>query len=195
MKKLNVFLMSIVFLAFMGLSVSANSDEPKSGDSELPTVTDPSVPPVEGEVINPCGENIEVCIFTTGEGVSEGSVGSGEEVKVCTVDEQGNESCVVEIVPIDGQPIDKTIDDQPVDETPVDCEKDPTVCQRLNDGKDVIYTMAPTDGVYEDGIYYMTGTKDLDDQQNKDMVTVSVVASSLGLILLGVAVNRKIKKN
>jgi len=190
MKKLNVFLMSIVFLAFMGLSVSANSDEPTTVDGGLPTVTDPSVPPVEGEIVNPCGENVEVCIFSTGEGVSEGSVGSGEEVKVCTLDEKGNESCVIEVVPIDGQPIDNTID-----ETPVDCEKDPTVCQRLNDGKDIIYTMAPTDGVYEDGIYYMTGAKDVDDQKNKDMVTVSVIASSLGLILLGVAVNRKIKKN
>jgi hypothetical protein len=184
MKKITVLLMSLVFIAFMGLSVSANSDEVKPEDPTVvdptpvePDVVDPIVIDDEGEVTNPCGENIEVCIFTTGEGVDEGSVGTGEEVKVCTIDENGTESCVSEIVLPDGKPIDNT-----VDETPVDCEKDPTICQRTNDGG------------YEDGIYTLTGAKDLAAQDNS-MVTVSVVASTLGLIIVGLAFNRKLKKN
>ena len=193
MKKLTVFLMTIVFLAFMGLSVSATSDDPKPVDGTDPVLVDPIETPVDGgEVINPCGENIEVCIFTSGDGVSE--EGTPVEVKVCTVDENGDEAC--EIMITDGtlppdwenaEPIDNTID-----ETPVDCVKDPTVCQRSDDD---IKTLAPEDGKYEDGIYYMTGAKDLTEGQDTGMVTVSVVASTLGLIILGVAANRKFKKN
>ncbi len=198
MKKLTVFLMTIVFLAFMGLSVSATTDEPKPVDGTDPVLTDPVETPVDGgEVINPCGENVEVCIFSSGEGTVT-------EVKVCSVDEKGNEFCESVPVVLDGtdpeavdgevpadwenaEPIDNTID-----ETPVDCIKDPTVCQRTDDD---IKTLAPEDGKYEDGIYYMTGAKDLTNGQDTGMVTVSVVASTLGLIILGVAANRKFKKN
>jgi len=193
MKKITVLLMSLMFIAFMGLSVSATSDEPTPLDPilvdpkpEEPIVVDPIIVIDDGEVVNPCGENIEVCIFTTGEGVSEGSVGTGEEVKVCSIDENGAESCVIEVVPLDGQPIDNTID-----ETPVDCEKDPTICQRTDDG---IETLMPTDGKYEDGIYYMTGDKNL-DAKDKSMATVAVVGSTLGLIIVGLAINRKLRKN
>lgn len=183
MKKLTVFLMSIVFLAFMGLSVSATSDDPKPVEGTDPVVTEP----VDGEVINPCGENVEVCAFS---GTETGTV---TEVKVCIVDEKGNEVCEIVITDTtapdweNAEPIDNTID-----ETPVDCEKDPTVCQRTDDD---IVTMAPTDGVYEDGIYYMTGDKSESVKQDTSMVTVSVVASTLGLIILGIAANRKLKKN
>ncbi len=183
MKKITVVLMSIVFIAFMGLSVSANSDEPKPVDGTLPTVTDPSTPPDGGEIVNPCGEGIEVCIFS-------GSEGTSGEISVCSTDEQGKEIC--EVIVNDPKLENAQPVDQVIDEVPADCEKDPTVCQRT-DGE--IKTLAPTDGHYEDGVYYMTGTKDKDAQKNKDMVTVTVIASSLGLILLGLAINRKIKKN
>jgi len=185
MKKLTVFLMTIVFLAFMGLSVSATTDEPKPVDGTDPVLTDPIDTPVDGgEVINPCGENVEVCIFSSGESTGEGTV---TEVKVCSVDEKGNEFCESVPVVLDGT------DPEAVDgEVPPDCVTDPTVCQRTDDG---IYTMAPEDGKYEDGIYYMTGAKDLTDGQDTSMVTISVVASTLGLIILGVAANRKFKKN
>jgi hypothetical protein len=190
MKKITVLLMSLVFVAFMGLSVSANSDETTSVDPSLvdPTPVEPiEVDPIividDGAVINPCGENIEVCIASSG--FSEGSEGTGEEVKVCSIDENGVESCVIEIVPLDGQPIDNTID-----ETPVDCEKDPTICQRTDDG---IETLMPTDGKYEDGIYYMTGDKNLD--KDNGMATVAVLGSTLGLIVVGLAINLKLRKN
>jgi hypothetical protein len=188
MKKITVLLMSLVFVAFMGLSVSANSDEPKPvepGGVDT-TPVDPIVIVDDGEGTNPCGENIEVCIFTTGEGVDEGSVGTGEEVKVCSIDENGVESCVIEVVPLDGEPIDNTID-----ETPVDCEKDPTICQRTDDE---IETLMPTDGKYEDGIYYMTGEKDLSTTDN-GMTTLAVLGSTLGLIIVGLAINLKLRKN
>ncbi len=55
-----------------------------------------------------------------------------------------------------------------------------------------VNAMAPQDGVYEDGIYYMNGPK---APQDTAMVTVSVISSTLGLIVLGFALNRKIKKN
>lgn len=56
-----------------------------------------------------------------------------------------------------------------------------------------VHAVAPADGVYEDGIYYMTGGPKA--PQDTSMVTVSVIGSTLGLIILGFAVNRKIKKN
>jgi hypothetical protein len=179
MKKITVLLMSLMFIAFMGLSVSATSDETKTDEPTLvdSNPTDPIVIADDGEFTNPCGENVEVCIATTGEGVEEGSVGSGEEVKVCSVDKDGIETCIIEVALPDGTPVDNTID-----ETPVDCEKDPTVCQRTNDGE------------LEDGIYTLTGAKDLVEKDNS-MVTVSVVASTLGLIVVGLAINRKLKKN
>lgn len=186
MKKLTVFLMTIVFLAFMGLSVSATTDEPKPVDGTDPVLVDPIETPVDGgEVINPCGENVEVCIFSTGEGVSE--EGTVTEVKVCTIDENGVEFC--EAVPVVTDGTDPEVVDG---EVPADCEKDPTVCQRTDDE---VQTLAPEDGKYEDGIYYMTGAKDLTNGQDTSMVTISVVASTLGLIILGVAANRKFKKN
>ena len=166
MKKLTVLLMSFVFIAFMGLSVSATSDEP--------TPVDPTVTVDDGTVVNPCGENPEICMTTTG--VDEGSVGTGEEVKVCTVDKDGVETCVIEVVLPDGTPVDNTID-----ETPVDCEKDPTICQRTDDG------------INEEGIYTLTGAKDLADK-GKSMVTVSVLASTLGLIIVSLVLNRKLNK-
>jgi hypothetical protein len=166
MKKLTVLLMSLVFIAFMGLSVSATSDEP--------TPVDPTVTVDDGTVVNPCGENPEICMTTTG--VDEGSVGTGEEVKVCTVDKDGVETCVIEVALPDGTPVDNTID-----ETPVDCEKDPTICQRTDDG------------INEEGIYTLTGAKDLADK-GKSMVTVSVLASTLGLIIVSLALNRKLNK-
>jgi len=186
MRKLSVFLMMIVFMAFMGLNVLATSDEPKPIDPILvdpvpedPILVDPIEPkPVEGEVVNPCGENIEVCIFSSGEGTVT-------EVKVCSIDENGVESCTLETVVTDGS------EPGVVDgEVPADCEKDPTVCQRIDED---IKTLMPTDGEYEDGIYYMTGAKD--NTADTGMVTVSVVASTLGLIVLGFAANRKFKKN
>jgi len=184
MRKITVVLMSFVFMAFMGLSVSANADQPKPVE---PAVVDPTVTSNDGQVVNPCGENVEVCIATTGEGVSEGSEGTGEEIKVCSVDKEGTETCTVEVLPPDGQPVENTVDGQPVD-----CQKDITVCERTTDG---IVTLAPTDGKYEDGIYYMTGDRDLDSKTDTSMVTISVAASSLGLIILGLSINRKIKKN
>jgi hypothetical protein len=177
--------MMIVFMAFMGLNVLATSDEPAPIDPILvdpvpedPILVDPIEPkPVEGEVINPCGENIEVCIFSSGEGTVT-------EVKVCSKDENGVEVCTLETVVTDG-----TVPEVVDGEVPPDCEKDPTICQRTDED---IKTLAPTDGEYEDGIYYMTGAKDTADT---GMVTVSVVASTLGLIVLGFAANRKFKKN
>lgn len=166
-------------MAFMGLSVSATSDEPKPTD---PILVDPA--PVDGEVVNPCPEGVEVCAFS-GEQTTT-------EVKVCTVDEKGNEVC--EIVLTDGTPIDYEnalpIDNTIDGELPPDCVADPTVCQRTDDD---IKTLAPADGEYEDGIYYMTGAKDT--AQDTSMVTVSVVASTIGLIALGFAANRKFRKN
>jgi len=193
MKKLSVFLMMIVFMAFMGLNVLATSDEPAPIDPILvdpvpedPILVDPIEPkPVEGEVVNPCGENIEVCIFSSGEGTVT-------EVKVCSIDSDGVEVCTLETVVTDGtEPgvVDGTEPGVVDGEVPADCEKDPTVCQRIDED---IKTLMPTDGEYEDGIYYMTGAK---DNADTGMVTVSVVASTLGLIVLGFAANRKFKKN
>ncbi len=186
MKKITVFLMMIVFMAFMGLNVLATSDEPTTIDPILvdplpedPILVDPIEPkPVEGEVINPCGENIEVCIFSSGEGTVT-------EVKVCSIDSDGVEVCTLETVVTDG-----TVPEVVDGEVPADCEKDPTVCQRIDED---IKTLVPTDGEYEDGIYYMTGAQNT--PKDSGMVTVTVVASTLGLIALGVALNRKLKKN
>jgi hypothetical protein len=193
MKKITVLLMSLVLIAFMGLSVSATSNEPTPIDPilvdpkpEEPIVVDPIIVIDDGEVINPCGENIEVCIATTGEGFSEGTVGTDEEVKICTINENGEESCDIEAIHLGEKPLDNM-----TDETPVDCEKDPTVCQRTEDG---IETLMPTDGKYEDGIYYMTGTNDL-DTQDKSMTTIAVIGSTLGLIVVGLAINLKLRKN
>jgi len=189
MRKITVFLMSIVFMAFMGLTVFATSDEPKPVDGTTPIVTDPieiapvDPLPIDGGEVLPCPKDAEVCAMTTG----ETGTGVVTEVKVCSIDEKGNEICTLETVVIDGtEP--GTVDG----EVPADCVTDPTVCQRT----DVIYTMAPADGKYEDGIYYMTGSKDLSATAgNTDMVTVSVVASTLGLIALGVAANKKLRKH
>lgn len=188
MKKLTIFLMTIVFLAFMGLSVSATTDEPKPVDGSDPVLVDPVDTPEDGgTVINPCGENVEVCIFSSGEGSAE--EGTVEEVKVCTVDSDGVESC--EAVLVDGKEEGTVVDNEGGEVAP-DCEKDPTICQRV---EEEVNTLAPTDGKYEDGIYYMTGDKDASATKDTSMVTISVVASTLGLILLGIAVNRKLKKN
>jgi hypothetical protein len=183
MKKLTVFIMTIVFLAFMGLGVSATSDEPKPVDGTDPILTDPSAQPADGTVINPCGENVEVCIFSSGEGTAT-------DGKVCSIDSKGVESCEAVTV---GAPDEGVVNGSEGGEVAPDCQKDPTVCQRADDG--VIYTMAPADGKYEDGIYYMNGDKDTGVAKDTTMVTISVVASTLGLILLGIAANRKFKKN
>lgn len=188
MKKLTIFLMTIVFLAFMGLSVSATTDEPKPVDGSDPVLVDPvDTPEDDGTIINPCGENVEVCIFSSGEGSAE--EGTVEEVKVCSIDSNGVESCEAVVV---GETEEGVVVGNEGGEIAPDCEKDPTICQRTDD---VIYTMAPTDGKYEDGIYYMTGDKDASANKDTSMVTISVIASTLGLILLGIAVNRKLKKN
>lgn len=55
-----------------------------------------------------------------------------------------------------------------------------------------VNAVAPADGVYEDGIYYMTGPK---APKDTGMITVSVIGSTLGLIIVGFAVSRKMKKN
>jgi hypothetical protein len=189
MRKLSVFGMTIVFLAFMGMSVSAVSDEVKPVDGSDTVVNDETTPEVDGEdVTNPCGGDIEVCIF------SEGSGEEVTEVKVCTIDEKGNESC--ESVPVEEEKDSNIVDVKPiddnVDEIPVDCKVDPTICQRDSNDQD---NVAPVDGEYEEGIYYLTGAKDLNQIQDTGMVTVSVIGSTLGLIILGFALNRKIKKN
>jgi len=57
-----------------------------------------------------------------------------------------------------------------------------------------VSAVAPTDGKYEDGIYYMTGNHDT-EKKDTGLVTIAVVASTLGLIIIGIAVNRKFKKN
>ncbi len=146
----------------MGLGVSATSDEPKPVDGTDPILTDPSAQPADGTVINPCGENVEVCIFSSGEGTAT-------EGKVCSIDSKGVESCEAVTV---GAPDEGVVTGSEGGEVAPDCQKDPTVCQRADDG--VIYTMAPADGKYEDGIYYMNGDKDTGVAKDTTMVTISV---------------------
>lgn len=57
-----------------------------------------------------------------------------------------------------------------------------------------VSAVAPADGKYEDGIYYMNGNRDT-EKKDTGLVTVAVVASTLGLIIIGIAVNRRFKKN